>query len=88
LVFLALFAALAALAWLMSRRMRRAAAASSVAPASGATAAITRVLPLLPYTVLLAAAVVPLAAGLYLLTTTAWTTLEQGLLRRQHSCTD
>lgn len=68
----------------MSRRMRRTAAASGMAPAPGATTAITRMLPLLPYTVLLAEAVVPLAAGLYLLTTTAWTTMEQGLLRRRH----
>jgi YidC/Oxa1 family membrane protein insertase len=89
-VFLALLAALAALAWLMSRRMRRAAAAASGAPAPGvaaapgAAAAISRVLPLMPYTVLLAAAVLPLAAGLYLLTTTAWTVLEQGLLRRRY----
>jgi YidC/Oxa1 family membrane protein insertase len=84
LVFLALLAALAALAWLMSRRMRRAAAAASGAPASGVTAAINRVLPLMPYTVLLAAAVLPLAAGLYLLTTAAWTVLEQGVLRRRY----
>ncbi|GAA4677444.1 YidC/Oxa1 family membrane protein insertase [Phytohabitans rumicis] len=77
LVFLALFAALAALAWLTSRRMRRAAV-----PADGPAAAISRVLPLLPFTVLIAAAVMPLAAGLYLVTTTAWTALEQGVLRR------
>jgi YidC/Oxa1 family membrane protein insertase len=80
LIFGALLAALAALAWLMSRR---AAAASSVAPGPGPAAAISRVLPLLPYTVLLAAAVLPLAAGLYLLTTTAWTAMEQGVLRRR-----
>lgn len=83
-VFLALLAALAALAWLMSRRMRRAVAAPAGAPAPGAAAAFNRVLPLMPYTVLLAAAVLPLAAGLYLLTTTAWTVLEQGVLRRRH----
>jgi YidC/Oxa1 family membrane protein insertase len=83
LLFGALLAALAALAWLMSRRMRRAAATSGAASDPGPTAAISRVLPLLPYTVLLAAAVLPLAAGLYLLTTTAWTALEQGFLRRR-----
>ncbi len=37
----------------------------------------------LPYTTVVIAAVVPLAAGLYLLTTTAWTTAERALLRRR-----
>jgi YidC/Oxa1 family membrane protein insertase len=88
-VFLALFAALAALAWLTSRRMRRAAAETPAAsaPATGdapnPAAAISRILPLLPYTVLLGAAVMPLAGGLYLLTTTAWTAVEQAVLRRR-----
>jgi YidC/Oxa1 family membrane protein insertase len=88
LLFGALFAALAALAWLMSRRMRWASAAASVAPVPGATAAISRVLPVLPYAILLAAAVLPLAADLYLLTTTAWTAMEQGLLRRRGPAPD
>jgi YidC/Oxa1 family membrane protein insertase len=79
-VFLLLLGALAALAWLQSRRMRRAAAVA--APYPGPAAVVNRLLPLLPYTVLVAAAVLPLAAGLYLLTTTAWSVLEQGLLRR------
>lgn len=48
-------------------------------------AAIGRILPLLPYTVLLGAAVMPLAGGLYLLTTTAWTAVEQAVLRRRRS---
>ena len=60
--------------------MRRAAAVA--APDPGPAAVVNRLLPLLPYTVLVAAAVLPLAAGLYLLTTTAWSVLEQGLLRR------
>ena len=83
LLFGTLFAALAVLAWLTSRRMRRTSAASSGTAGSGAAAAIGRALPLLPYTVLVAAAVLPLAADLYLLTTTAWTVLEQGYLRRR-----
>jgi YidC/Oxa1 family membrane protein insertase len=93
-VFLALFAALAALAWLTSRRMRRTAAetAAASAPAAGnapdpkapdPSAAISRILPLLPYTVLIGAAVMPLAGGLYLLTTTAWSAVEQAVLRRR-----
>ena len=38
---------------------------------------------LMPYGTLLMAAVVPLAAGLYLLTTTTWTVLERAALRRR-----
>jgi YidC/Oxa1 family membrane protein insertase len=38
---------------------------------------------LLPYSTLLVAAVAPLAAGLYLLTTTMWTVLERAALRRR-----
>jgi YidC/Oxa1 family membrane protein insertase len=41
---------------------------------------LTRVL---PYLTIVIAAVVPLAAGIYLLTTTAWTTAERALLRRR-----
>ena len=37
----------------------------------------------LPYLTVVIAAVVPLAAGIYLLTTTAWTTAERSLLRRR-----
>ena len=36
---------------------------------------------LAPYGTMLVAAVVPLAAGLYLLTTTAWTVLERTVIR-------
>ncbi|GAB3514427.1 YidC/Oxa1 family membrane protein insertase [Phytohabitans suffuscus] len=43
---------------------------------------VRRVMVLLPYGTLAVAVFVPLAAGLYLLTTTAWTALEQGVLRR------
>ncbi|WP_428963761.1 YidC/Oxa1 family membrane protein insertase [Micromonospora fluostatini] len=45
-------------------------------------ALLGRVLPLLPYATVLAALVLPLAAVLYLVTTTAWTALEQVVLRR------
>ncbi|WFE26995.1 membrane protein insertase YidC [Solwaraspora sp. WMMD791] len=44
-------------------------------------AVIGRLLPLLPYGTVLVALVVPLAAGLYLATTTTWTVLEQSVLR-------
>ncbi|MET8063402.1 membrane protein insertase YidC [Micromonospora sp. NPDC005313] len=86
LVFGVLLAALLALAWWSSRRTRRAAAATGAVagtPAEGPGAAVLgRLLPLLPYGTVLVALVVPLAAVLYLVTTTAWTALEQVVLRR------
>ncbi len=82
-VFAVLLALLALLAWWSSRRMRRAGVLAG-APADAGTglAAVGRVLPLLPYATPLVAAVAPLAAGLYLVTTTAFTALEHALLRR------
>ncbi len=47
---------------------------------AGALGALPR---LLPYSTLIVAAVVPLAAGLHLLTTTTWTVLERTALRRR-----
>jgi YidC/Oxa1 family membrane protein insertase len=44
------------------------------------TAAVTRIL---PYTTVVIAAFVPLAAGLYLLTSAAWTLAERAVLRRR-----
>jgi YidC/Oxa1 family membrane protein insertase len=70
-VFLALFALLAALAWWTSHRMRD----QPATPLRG----LMRVL---PFTTVLVAAYVPLAAGLYLLTTTAWTAGERAILWR------
>ncbi|RGC70547.1 Membrane protein insertase YidC [Micromonospora sp. MW-13] len=85
-LFGALLAALLALAWWSSRRARRAAAVTGTAAGTptGAPGAATlaRLIPLLPYLTVLAALVVPLAAVLYLVTTTAWTALEQAALRR------
>ena len=74
------------LAWWSSRRARRAAAATGTvagAPTEGPGAAVLgRLVPLLPFITVLVAFVVPLAAVLYLVTTTAWTALEQVVLRR------
>jgi YidC/Oxa1 family membrane protein insertase len=80
-VFGALLVALLVLAWLSSRRARRAAAAGTPTEGPGA-ATLARLMPLLPYTTVLAVLVVPLAAVLYLVTSTAWTALEQAVLRR------
>ncbi|MFC0005947.1 YidC/Oxa1 family membrane protein insertase [Micromonospora siamensis] len=85
-VFGVLLAALLGLAWFSSRRAKRAAAATGTvagAPTEGPGAAVLgRLIPLLPFTTVLVALVVPLAAVLYLVTTTAWTALEQVVLRR------
>ncbi len=75
-VFGALYAALAAVGYAGFRRARRAARANPGAP--GAAFA-----PYLSFGTVLFAALVPLAAGLYLLTTTAWTVAERGLLHRE-----
>jgi YidC/Oxa1 family membrane protein insertase len=90
-VFLGLFALLALVSWAAVRLGRRftAAAAAPGAVAAGAPAAarpggavggLTRVL---PYLTIVIAAFVPLAAGLYLLTTTAWTAAERTVLMRR-----
>ena len=74
LVFLALFTALAAVAWWTSRTMYR-----HQAPPPGALGRVMRVV---PFGTLAVAAYVPLAAGLYLLTTTVWTAAERAVLWR------
>ncbi|MFG2108499.1 YidC/Oxa1 family membrane protein insertase [Micromonospora chersina] len=85
-VFGVLLAALLVLAWWSARRARRAAAATGTiagAPTEGPGAAVLGwLVPLLPFTTVLVGLVVPLAAVLYLVTTTAWTALEQAVLRR------
>ncbi|MEH1168732.1 membrane protein insertase YidC [Micromonospora sp. CPCC 205539] len=84
-LFGVLLAVLLALAWWSSRRARRAAALGTVAgtPTEGpGAAAIGRLLPLLPFTTVLVALVLPLAAVIYLVSTTAWSALEQAVLRR------
>ena len=70
LAFLPFLVALAGLAWLTVRRARR------LTQAKGP-------LTLLPYGTLLTAAIVPLAAVLYLVTTTAWTAVESALVSRR-----
>jgi YidC/Oxa1 family membrane protein insertase len=53
-------------------------AAAGAGSAGGSVGALSR---LAPFGTVLVAAAVPLAAGLYLLTTTAWTVLERAVLR-------
>jgi YidC/Oxa1 family membrane protein insertase len=97
LVYLGLFAALAGVTWVAARIARNAAARLSPkapgrpgqpaqpvqsAQAGGAVGVLLRVL---PYVTVAIAAVVPLAAGLYLLTTTAWAAAERALITRRMS---
>jgi YidC/Oxa1 family membrane protein insertase len=84
-VFAGLFALLAAAAWLAARVARRSAA--RLAPANAATGqpaqpggAAGLLVRLVPYTTLVIAAIMPLAVGLYLLTTTAWAAAERAVL--------
>jgi YidC/Oxa1 family membrane protein insertase len=98
LVYLGLFALLALGGWLSVRLASRAtavaqsaAAQSAVPGAKAATTdaaaaqnrALTAVTRLIPFTTVIIAMFVPLAAGLYLLTTTWWTLAERVMLRRR-----
>ena len=90
-LFLALFALLAAVAFVTARAARAvtptttSASSASVATSTGPPAALGAIGRLLPYFTVVIAALVPLAAGLYLLTTTSWTAAERGFLRRRTS---
>ncbi|MEU4201197.1 membrane protein insertase YidC [Streptomyces sp. NPDC026294] len=96
LVYLALFAPAAAVATWNYRRARTTMArnaATGSAPGRAGTAgsgtvpglaAMTKMMPLLSFGTLVSIAVLPLAAALYLVTTTAWTACERALLHRDH----
>jgi YidC/Oxa1 family membrane protein insertase len=84
LVFLGLFALLALACFGIARISKSVGRPAVPAPGETATGAglaglLSRVL---PYVTVIVAAFAPLAAGLYLLTTTAWTVAERGLGRR------
>lgn len=86
LVYLGLFALVAAVATWNFRRAR-AMVAKAPQPAAGnaavpGMASMAKVMPLLSFGTLITVAVVPLAAGLYMVTTTAWTACERALLHR------
>ncbi|MFF5444473.1 YidC/Oxa1 family membrane protein insertase [Streptomyces sp. NPDC012888] len=90
LVFLGLFAAIAAVAgWTVLRARRAMAAGQGPVPPAGdepgaaVMGRMVRVMPLMAFGTLVTAAVVPLAAGLYLLTTTAWTAAERAWLQHR-----
>jgi len=73
LVFALVIVLIGLVAWVASRKIR--------ATLTNEQPELTRkIMPLMPYGSLLAAAVLPLAAGLYLLVSTAWTTGERAVL--------
>ncbi|MEU9958136.1 YidC/Oxa1 family membrane protein insertase [Streptomyces sp. NPDC050982] len=92
LVYLALFVIVAAVATFNYRRTKRMMAASaSVAPVTGGgqgeqqvpgLGAITKVMPLMSFLTLFTVAVVPLAAALYVVTSTTWSAVERAVLYR------
>ncbi|MCK8676612.1 YidC/Oxa1 family membrane protein insertase [Streptomyces lichenis] len=86
LVYLALFAIVAAVGTYTYRRGRRDLAAMPAAavegPGGAAVGGLTKVMPLLGYATLITVAVVPLAAALYVVTSTAWTAAERACLYR------
>jgi len=81
LVFAAVFGLLVLVAWLSARAARRLAGPGGPAPSprAGVTGAVLRVL---PFATVAVAAIVPLAAGVYLLTTTAWAAAERAVFHR------
>lgn len=73
-VFLGVFAVLAAICWLSSRVARRMPAALAAPAPGGALSAVSKAV---PYVTVVIAAFAPLAAGIYLVTTTAWSVAER-----------
>jgi YidC/Oxa1 family membrane protein insertase len=72
-------ALLAAIAWANGRRSAMIARLAAVPVAAGALGALGRIA---PYFLLVSGVILPLAAGIYLVTTTAWSLAENTLLHR------
>ncbi|MGW2850411.1 hypothetical protein ACWC5G_37740, partial [Streptomyces sp. NPDC001274] len=79
----------AAVATFNFRRTKRQLAAHPVTPATGpdgqpvpGMGAMTRLMPLMSFFTLVTVAVVPLAAALYVVTSTTWTAVERAVLYR------
>ncbi|MFI8093300.1 YidC/Oxa1 family membrane protein insertase [Streptomyces sp. NPDC086080] len=88
LVYVALFGVVAVVAWFGYRLSRRMTAAQ--APASAADdgqrvpglTAVTKVMPFMSFFTLVTVAVMPLAAALYVVTSTTWSVVERSVLYR------
>ncbi|MCA1223063.1 YidC/Oxa1 family membrane protein insertase [Streptomyces sp. 8L] len=88
LVYVALFVLVAAVATFNAVRTRRQQATAdpvvdSAAPGAGAVAGMMRFMPVMYFFTLVTVAVVPLAAALYVVTSTTWTTAERYFLYRE-----
>ncbi len=86
LVYAAIFVLMTAIAWQSRRTALRMAATTSAAPgpAPAPSAQLARALSWMPFLSVVFAAFVPLAAALYLATSTSWTLVERALLRRRY----
>ncbi|WEH41658.1 YidC/Oxa1 family membrane protein insertase [Streptomyces sp. AM 2-1-1] len=89
LVYLGLFAVVAVVAAFNYRRTKRQMALNPVTPATGpdgqpvpGMGAMTKIMPLMSFFTLFTVAVVPLAAALYVVTSTTWTAIERACLYR------
>jgi YidC/Oxa1 family membrane protein insertase len=82
-ILFVLLAVVAGLAVRSARRMTTAAGTGPAGPAGPAERAVGVVSWVMPFASVVMAAVLPLAAGLYLLTTAAWTLAERWVLRRR-----
>jgi YidC/Oxa1 family membrane protein insertase len=81
-VFLGVFALLAALCWLSARLARQMAARATGSRAPTATGGSGLLVKVLPYLTVVIAAFAPLAAGIYLVTSLAWSLAERDFFRR------
>lgn len=95
LVYLALFVIVAAVATFNYGRTKRQMAANPVTPATGpdgqpmpGMGAMTKVMPLMSFLTLFSVAFVPLAAALYIVTSTTWTAIERAYLYRDTPATE
>ncbi|MFG1670677.1 YidC/Oxa1 family membrane protein insertase [Streptomyces sp. Y7] len=90
LVYVALFVVVACVAAFNFRRTKRMMAANPavpvadgpVVPGMGAVGAMTKVMPFMSFFTLVTVAVVPLAAALYVVTSTTWSAVERAALYR------
>ncbi|WP_327269429.1 YidC/Oxa1 family membrane protein insertase [Streptomyces sp. NBC_01218] len=89
LVYLGLFAVVAVVAAFNYRRTKHQMALNPVTPATGpdgqpvpGMGAMTKIMPLMSFFTLFTVAVVPLAAALYVVTSTTWTAIERACLYR------
>ncbi|WP_326697680.1 YidC/Oxa1 family membrane protein insertase [Streptomyces sp. NBC_01754] len=89
LVYLGLFAVVTAVATFNYGRTKQQMAANPMTPAAGpdgqpvpGMGAMTKLMPLMSFLTLISVAVVPLAAALYLVTSTTWTAIERAYLYR------